>query len=563
MKPFDTKTPTVSPGASEQEVRAKLDAGEPVVFPDGDAGQRVVRAEWITKLDVPIRIANAVIRGHWKEGYAVFKSLVSIIDSDFEGEVVLASAKFEGALILRRCRFHDHVNLSQLDIAYDLRLLDATFFSSFLMRDAHIGQVLAAAGAKFHGPTSFGRVQVDKAAFFTPRRRGDALEPTCFYGPVDFIDARFAVTAEFDGAYFAKNADFSRVDVGAEAFFRPPTQATDADTDAFIKVPEEKRVPVIFAGDVIFRDAHFHTAAIFEYAAFHAAADFRRMKVGADALFMSAGFEKGIQFSGATVGADFDLRFSDLGPAAEMARMTVSGALAIAGAKAGRIDLRRSQIGTLLVSEDPGASDMVKTKSIHCGSLSFDRFHGDWRRFLPLIEPFSRDPYDALERHLRSAGDENHARDVYFERRKRQGQDLRKRATLRDFPRAFLLDPFERFVSRYGVRSFGLFFATLFLLALGMLVFTRPGALEPKAPNVKKTPSTEEAVVYSVALVIPLVQLPPIERWRPSANAIPLPGPYTTITFETFSAIYRLAGFLFVPLAVAVVTGLLYRRDRT
>jgi hypothetical protein len=92
----------------------------------------------------------------------------------------------------------------------------------------------------------------------------------------------------------------------------------------------------------------------------------------------------------------------------------------------------------------------------------------------------------------------------------------------------------------------------------------RRGEQAPEASDEQPDHATrQEAIVYSVALVIPLVQLPPLDRWRPSGRYIDLPGPYQLITFETFAAIYRLAGFLFVPLAVGVVTGLLYRRDGT
>jgi hypothetical protein len=111
------------------------------------------------------------------------------------------------------------------------------------------------------------------------------------------------------------------------------------------------------------------------------------------------------------------------------------------------------------------------------------------------------------------------------------------------------------------------------LLIVGAMVFTNDDALEMKGtllaaqaassvPVVSRQANNEEAIVYSVALAIPLVQLPPIERWRPTAKPIAKACGYQTITYDTFSSIYRLFGFLLVPLAVAVVSGLLYRRDR-
>ena len=573
MKPFQPRfsaTPTLPLGASEKEIRALLAASEPVVFPAGDEEDgRTIQAEWIADLatsrghfEKPVRVANARIDGPLVVTGATFELPVVFVRCRFDSPISAARATFRRALILRRSQFEGKVDLTRSETALDVELSHSDFRSSLQMLDARM-QMLRANGATFRS-ANFTRLHVDRGMAFIPARSADGtLTPTRFLGMADFLDARVRFTAEFNGALFEENARFERMELGATMFMRLLTRVGGKD------VPKEQQTSVIFKGNVSFLDFACHSL-IFQDVVVHGDAFFDRVRAQ-EAWFTRSRFRRKISFAGAAIAGDFRFtRVRSVFPVG-MTRLSVGAGLWLTSTDAPALDLRRARIGVLVPYYHAAKpEDAPFNGTMNLRGATFERLDDDWRHFVKLIEPFSRDPYDSLERHLRSSGEEREAGDVYFERRLREGRAQRERFFTRLRKRQFgeawrdlrrvSVDFIEHHLASYGVRSMRLFVTTLLLLVLGALVFMRDDALRQK-PSGNARATNEEAIVYSAALAIPLVQLPPLERWRPSERPIAV-GNYQLMRYETFAVIYRLLCFVFVPLTVAAFSGLLNRRDR-
>ena len=570
-KPFDPRffeKSTLPLGAGEKEIRAKLDAGDAIVFPPGDEAGRTIQAEWIAAVatprghfEQPLRIANARIEGPLVVAGAVFERPVAFVRCWFDSGINAQRATFRHALIQRRCQVEGALSLHRIDAAYDVAFTDCDFRGAFYMIGARVAQFVNASGSRFRRMSCEGLHA--RSLMFSVTKTGKAFAPVHFLGEVTFKDARIGFGADFSSAVFDGNATFERLEVGGTVFVRPATL-----TPSSTPVPLDSRSPVEFRGNVNFMDAAAK-AFIFRRVTVRGDANFRRLRCD-EAWFEDTHFEGSVALGGANIGAD--LHWGRVRSTARigMQRLTVGGALWLMNSEAASLDMRRSRIGVLApFFHDSKPGDKPFNAPMNLRGATFERLDDDWRHFLKLIQPFSSDPYDSLERYLRSSGEEREANDVYFERRRREGQvqrarvveSLRKRRfgeASRDLRRVFV-DAIEHHLAGYGVRSLRLFVATVTLLILGALVFMRDDALRPKQGSAHA--SDEEAIVYSAALAIPLVQLPPLDRWRPSDAPIRFAA-YRTIRYETFAVVYRLLCFVLVPLTIAAITGLLHRRER-
>jgi hypothetical protein len=129
------------------------------------------------------------------------------------------------------------------------------------------------------------------------------------------------------------------------------------------------------------------------------------------------------------------------------------------------------------------------------------------------------------------------------------------------------------------------------MVALGVWVFSRPGAVVPKekpkeampdlivsrssadnslvvkeainqpTPSPSPAPiSFTQAVGVSFSQFIPIVEIPSGDKWKPSENAIWASFP--RISYAAYGTIHRLAGALLLPLGIASLTGFLHRREK-
>jgi hypothetical protein len=551
IDPNFASKPTLPSDASEERIRSALSKGEPVVFPK-ETTKPVVDASWIREIDDQssecnhsVLVANAEIRGPLALPYIVFQGLVWFVNCRFRDQVDFTGSEFKHSLVLGLSCFDAPTLLRETSVAYDLNVVACDFRAPLSLADAEVKQVFSAYGAAFE-VVEFNRLHVGKAAFFLPAMVEKTLRPARFNKQAKFLDARFDVTAEFDGAEFMGDADFTRMTVGAHAFFRRAEIAVMPGKGGLYSIPMNERPPVRFAKEATFLDARFGSIADFHDARFAGRVDFARASVQSDLLLINSSFESTVDLSGAEIG----------------------NALLLKGARCQAIELRHAKIPAIETD-----TETLIDGPIDARALSHERFEGDWRRFTDKLEPFTRDPFDDLEKYLRRSADEHEADAVYYERRIRERRVrlrrvrealklYRLRAAAADLPRVSV-DLLE-WLSGYGVKPLRFVMVAAVMLALGTWAFSQPGAVVSKTPpgNLETLSKPHEAFSYAFATFIPIVRLPPAERWRPSDDKVVVAkGRALPITYEGVAMILQFAGYLVAPLIITIVKTIISRRE--
>ena len=184
-----------------------------------------------------------------------------------------------------------------------------------------------------------------------------------------------------------------------------------------------------------------------------------------------------------------------------------------------------------------------------------------WKKLMEQLDPYDRQPFTHLEETFRRAGNENLANKVYYERKRRESALI----TIRN-PAAWLMDRFLWLLTGYGVRLHRLTVPIAIFILLGTFIFHLEGAVEPKqdkqpppvmssqiSPEAESPLRIGEAFRVSLNLFLP-VEIPSGADWKPSTNYI-----VRFVRFIDFATILKLAGWIFVPLLVAGLTGFLKR----
>jgi hypothetical protein len=215
---------------------------------------------------------------------------------------------------------------------------------------------------------------------------------------------------------------------------------------------------------------------------------------------------------------------------------------------------------------------------IDLSGLTYARIDCEWRTLFAKVQPFDRQPYDELEKYLRTTGDDSEAGRVYLARRRRESAILRRKlrrmsdetvghwllvACARLLP-SVALDAFQRHILRYGVRPLRLLGAGIFVVALGWFLFAQPGAVMQANTSARTMPvvlDRWQALRYSLDLFVPALSLPVSDDVVPSQEL--LPGGVLGLRYEGYAAWHTIAGWLLLPLGLAALTGMLLpRRDR-
>jgi hypothetical protein len=204
------------------------------------------------------------------------------------------------------------------------------------------------------------------------------------------------------------------------------------------------------------------------------------------------------------------------------------------------------------------------------------------KRVAPRQQPYDRQPYIQLERALRTSGRTEDADHVYLERRR---VERHMRWTRGQYGR-WATDALFGLGARYGVRPFRLVVFSIALIASGTWFFSQPGTLS--TPNdihvggreCESEPSRSRGLAESLHEFIP-VEIPMGSECVPATNPVVfevkpvqvierllervhLQRLSRTTAFSispaTFASLgLRLPGWIFVPLGVASLTGLLRR----
>ena len=624
---------------NESEVRDRLAKGRPVEFPawgdrsdPGEREKRIVHADWIKALvgidgacACQIQVKNAVIVGDLVLRGMTFHRYMIFENCDFEGRVILNLSHLCLSLLLTRCVLKGQWELRGAQIDGNCEFILCVFQDSASFADLAVKHTLNGSGSTFQA-VNFERMTVGKSLRFRVRRDDEkGLFPVRFRGRVRFLDAVINGTAEFDSAEFLGEANFIRVRVAGDAFFRAATVDDDLQQIVGLQAPVRFAGPAFFAraqvsGDAEFGGATFEARTSFRNAQvqgdlgmnlvqFQGEADFIQLRVGGKANFTCARFASFANFELANVGSvalfrsanDQDITTTFGGEAkflgavmraadfrgvrfckfANFGRVKVADDIQFspvpAAASASGIATTFDQNATFLNATIGGVFDFVDVRAVGTFELSgmtFGRIATDWRLLLNKQHPYDRHPYAQFEAFFRAAGNDREASEVYRERRRREFTEMRlKLASGKDEPfgtwiaRAVHLLPdialqlFQRYVLRYGVRPLRLLVFSALVLALGSRVFVQAGAVSPKGFPVKST--NVQLHTWEAFRYSVKLFVPGVDV--PAGDWVPSNRMMSSfpMTFEAYGAFHRFAGILLLPLGIAALAGLLVPKERT
>jgi uncharacterized protein YjbI with pentapeptide repeats len=436
--------------------------------------------------------------------------------AQFEGEVSFELAQVAGIVLLRAGLVEDEIKSPRF--AGKANFLEARFHGADF------------AGAQFEGPTIFARTSFDGPVFFRAFRSGGRARSTRFASYVDFVETKAKGRAEFTETEFAGYADFSRIEMLASSTF----------------------AGAHFADQASFNGARFAQTVSFEDTTFIGRADLSRMKVEGSALFQRADFSNKVDLRDSYIVSCF---FRD-----ELIE--------------GKDEQRRAEF----------------TTAVDLRGFNYERIHAGWERILDAMDPDDRQPYVTLEKYFRTSGHDRQAELVYLKRRHAE----RRRLASLSQRLGYLSQWLQWFLFNYGVRPFRLLGFSLGIVLLGLFMFSRPGAVVDKESKSSAAPASErlagssaqtasgrsetnqvtgvqatqpvdlnwtQALGVSLRLFIPIVEIPSGSRWAPSENQAPL-FRYANLSFAGYATLHRIAGAILVPLGIAALTGLLYRKDK-
>ncbi|HSE19938.1 MAG TPA: pentapeptide repeat-containing protein [Pyrinomonadaceae bacterium] len=561
---------------------------------------------------------------------------------------ILDSARFMGV------RFNGDVDFERATIGGNALFREVEQRRSFLVAEfkkkarflmTHIQQNAEFDGAKFWGTAIFERCRIDGNAFFRPavceERRRNATDGrkdsavTCphrpkvvhFKGQASFNGARIGGDAEFSGTYFSSRAQFAGLYIGGVAYFdasiyeridtgpvRFKKQVTFSGADIRIRAfftrarfmenpapdqpvaANDPAMPVAYEAPIDFSLIKIGGSTDFKKAYFGAPTDFSLAQIGGTVSFQDTPFREQVSFRDARFGSlEFGagkiLKESWSKRLIKFAAKLLDSALRWAGLRPKTIEPPVVQVQEMRF---PGGADLdgfsYSLTDPHDGKLLLDALRTSDRR----------QPYFFLERSLRSTGNDETADEVYLQLRNNESKRI-----LRDTKEHFqalrlwqgffgllrkFLDMGWWLIANYGVRPLQLLVFSILMVVLGVLVFSRPGAVVPKEkpkepmpdlivsrsstdsmvvtevvsqPTPSPSPSSlnlTQAIGVSFGQFVPIVEIPSGNKWKPSENAIWASFP--RISYAAYGTIHRLAGALLLPLGIASLTGFLHRREK-
>jgi len=566
---------------------SNIQAGEPVAFPpfsDGETAdvsrRRTVEAEWIIALvdpetgfvATPINLRNAIIAGDLPLRYVEFKAGITLANCEFQGAVDFdfatfdKSACFDGSLFAVSCSYYGAVAKADLELRETrFQDLDCSYLS--------VAFEFAANDIKVGGSANFGLMRVggdlhlEQATF-----SGDAVfDAAKIESELDLSNTTFAATASFIGTHIKKAAVFAGIEVVGVAYFDNLIVEGDAHFERARFVPAPAAVPA--RGEAIrFPGLHVSLQAIFDEAVFGAASRFDQARFDGEAFFESARFDGPVRFDGAKfAGPAKFTRLLGVGlPVEFRGGGTFIGATAAQDVEfhsarfSGDLCFRDATFKTVYFQDtltetatDAGQFRPPGEGTLDLRGFTYDRILVGWKDALRILEPYDVQPYRAMEKAIRTIGKDRDADGVYLLQRERalkyDWSHLGERGLLAIAGALY-------WCLRFGVRPLRLAVIPLVLLIFSIAIFHQRSAVVAKkdSPCVTHTLDYLEAFGVSVNFLLP-VELPVAGCWQ----ATPLPAFHFgegSVSFSLWGTWLKITGWIFVPLGVAALSGLL-RRD--
>jgi uncharacterized protein YjbI with pentapeptide repeats len=514
--------------------------------------------------------------------------------------------------------------------------IPATFHQETSFLDARIGSTADFDGAQFRGKASFERMHVGGGIFF--RAVEYALRsynyhtlicPVNFYGPVSFIGTHIRGVAEFDGVQFTDEkaeAVFERIEVYGNTYFRPFRANTS---------------PAIFQGKVNFTGAYIKGDLEFSGAQFKKNADFKGMQIDGNAYFDARHhlddlpinyngmnrvsfssladfscihFKNEAYFDNTSFKKKANFDSAEINGIASFDKATFSAEATFNEARFSLLSFRifedqerdkKPRRPFWRLSQDGDKAEEKESQFEGSVDMRGTRYELIKANLTQLTEGFRKasqydiQPYTQLEKVLRAIGNDHEADYVYLQRRHREREKFRRHFNKSpSYLLRFLFDWGYWKIGNYGIHPIKLFYYSVLIISLGAVIFTLPGAVEPKeeelvriqkqikafeqrqaaiAPDLHQVVSAREdfinpvydqeslgltqAIGVSFSQFIPIVETPSGHRWKPSEKPIFCLGDYC-ISYAFYGSLHRMLGAIFVPLGVAALAVTLYRRAK-
>jgi uncharacterized protein YjbI with pentapeptide repeats len=451
-------------------------------------------------------------------------------EADFTGARFGGEADFSGVIFAEAFRKESYVIQPEVD---QTKLTsDAALAASGQREISKQLPYISFNGATFDGHARFSSVADEKH---------EALV-TVFGLDADFTSARIGGLALFEGVRFERNAYFNFVHVAGNARFsllsgNPPPRTIFSGFANFTGTK--------ISGNATFRGAWFLSKATFNGMQIAGIADFECNKFEGPTAFDHANFSQDVHFERALFRPEFSFREASFG--------------VVCFSTDGKVDGDNQFQGQL---------DLT--------GFTYNRIQVDWQSVLiksdgsPRIS-FDLQSYNQLEKTFRLVGKDREADRIYLERcrverRKKwnQGKGVKRLG--------WVGSALYGTIANYGVRPVRLAVYSFVLIVVGAIVFSQPGAVKPNKEE--RTGSNQHSVLVSAkvneasqltklsfweGLAVSVHQFLPVDipsgsEWKPSSVHF-----IYILPSHLYGSFLRIAGWIFVPLGVAAVAGLLRR----
>lgn len=526
---------------------------------------------------------------------AYFSSAVvgdELLRTTFAGVAIFSHATTTGVLAFAAATFGalaDFTNVRAAAAVFTAlhvgnHIAHVVFAADVLFNAASFERIAHFMGAEFRGRAEFRAIEVGGDIRFDAAATGALSLPVRFSRAAIFISARISANALFTDAEFLDGAWFSHMAIGGALLFSggPEHVAVFRDDAVFYGVS--------VAADAVFAGCSF--VGEFRFCRCRAA-DLRLAGVSAEHVVLDWTSAGGVDIGNAEIGrlqtwalhvdGDLQLRGATLQYGFIGVRLDVGGRLILMETQNfGFTQLVDASVDTLILADETGAASAALVGSIDVRRLRVSAFSGDMGSFVAASEPFHRDSYLRTEKLYRAAGDDEAAGRAYHDMRVRARKltwqqafgknampGVRRRGA--EFMR-WLFDWLQAAVFRYGIRPYRLLVVAIVTIAIGAVLFARPGAVAARDPRISVPPAIirngigwRQSIGMSLRLFIPVVELPAALLWIPAPATVRVPitpSRELPVYVEFYAIIHRILGVIVVPLGITVMSGLLVRRDR-
>ena len=450
-----------------------------------------------------------------------------------DSQLELKRAKIGGDLVLRGVSLGGGAILDRLQVAGVVDSVGANVSGDFLWRHSRIG-----------GPAVISSVE----------------HPTTFKGECDFSFSEYASSLGLEVAKFESRVAFENASISGFADFSDTTWGSGST--------------VTFAG------CAFEHGVAFDGALFGSDVDFRAARISLKARFNGTLFSGGTDFSGASFSCLAE--FSSRSPrAAAVFEGTASFQHARFEGDAhfddtvfkDSVSLRDTTFRIVYFSSSGLAGSVPQFAStIDLIGCEYERMEVDWKAMSVMpdersrLAPFDRAPYLKLEKQSRDLGDDKSADAIFLERRRVE----RKLKFAQGRYVAWILDGLYCVTVRYGVHPSIVLLWSALLVILASAFFSVPGAICRKgdsgSPCSVAVPSYRLSAAIAIRYYLPVDT--PLASDYVAASDRPVKLQFgshaiaSPVAPSTLASMLRLAGWFFVPVGIASLTGLLRHVSR-